>query len=99
MEQKSHFWSWRDASPRLGFVGLGNMGAALAMQLVDQPLSVFDTDLKKSEIFVKSDVKVVESLEELAANSDIIFYLSSNIGQYRNGVIWAEWSCTALVIK
>jgi phosphoglycerate dehydrogenase-like enzyme len=40
MQQSSPSRSWQNAVPRLGFVGLGNMGAALAMRLVGQPLSV-----------------------------------------------------------
>ena len=73
MQQSSPSRSRQNAAPRLGFVGLGNMGAALAMRLVGQPLSVFDADPKKSAAFAGDDVAVAASLQELAADSDIIF--------------------------
>ncbi|MBL6601410.1 MAG: NAD(P)-dependent oxidoreductase, partial [Candidatus Puniceispirillum sp.] len=73
MQQSSPSRSWQNAAPRLGFVGLGNMGAALAMRLVGQPLSVFDADPEKSAAFAADDVAVAASLQELAADSDIIF--------------------------
>ena len=73
MQQSSPFRSWQNALPRLGFVGLGNMGAALAMRLVGQHLSVFDADPEKLAVFAADDVAVAASLQELAADSDIIF--------------------------
>ena len=73
MQQSSPSRIWQNAVPRLGFVGLGNMGAALAMRLVGQPLSVFDADPEKSAAFTSDDVAVAASLQELAADSDIIF--------------------------
>ena len=73
MKQLSYDWPWKKSSPRLGFVGLGNMGAALAMRLVGQPLSVFDTDPAKVDVFAGEGVNVAGSLAELATNSDIIF--------------------------
>ena len=73
MQQSSPSRSWQNAVPRLGFVGLGNMGAALAMRLVGQHLSVFDADPEKSAAFAADDVAVAASLQELAAYSDIIF--------------------------
>ena len=73
MQQSSPSRSYQNAEPRLGFVGLGNMGAALAMRLVGQPLSVFDADPEKSAMFAADDVAVAASLQELAADSDIIF--------------------------
>ena len=73
MQQLSYDWPWTKSSPRLGFIGLGNMGAALAMRLVGQPLSVFDTDPAKVDVFAGEGVNVAGSLAELATNSDIIF--------------------------
>ena len=73
MKQLSYDWPWKKSSPRLGFIGLGNMGTALAMRLVGQPLSVFDTDSSKSDVFAGVGVNVAGSLAELAINSDIIF--------------------------
>jgi len=73
MKQLSYDWPWKKSLPRLGFVGLGNMGAALAMRLVGQPLSVFDNDPAKCDVFASKGVDVAGSLAELATNSDIIF--------------------------
>ena len=73
MKQLSYDWPWKKSSPRLGFIGLGNMGTALAMRLVGQPLSVFDTDSSKGDVFAGVGVNVAGSLAELAINSDVIF--------------------------
>jgi len=73
MQQISQSWFWQNTFPRLGFIGLGNMGAALAMRLAGQPLLVFDSDAEKTAIFAINNVTVATSLGELAENSDIIF--------------------------
>ena len=73
MKQLSYDWPWKKSSPRLGFIGLGNMGTALAMRLVGQSLYVFDTDSAKGNVFAGVGVNVAASLAELAINSDIIF--------------------------
>jgi len=73
MTQLSYDWPWKTSLPRLGFVGLGNMGAALAMRLVDQSLSVFDSDPAKCDAFAGDGVEVAGSLSEIANHSDIIF--------------------------
>ena len=73
MSKLSYNWLWKTSSPRLGFVGLGNMGAALAMRLAGQSLSVFDNDPTKCDAFAVDGVEVAGSLAELANHSDIIF--------------------------
>ena len=73
MSQLSDDLPWKTSSPRLGFVGLGNMGAALAMRLVGQSLSVFDSDPAKCDAFAGDNVEVAGSLAEIANHSDIIF--------------------------
>ena len=73
MQEISEAWTWQNSTPRIGFVGLGNMGFALAKRLADQPLSVFDSDPEKSSVFTKNNVTVAASLSEIAENSDIIF--------------------------
>jgi 3-hydroxyisobutyrate dehydrogenase-like beta-hydroxyacid dehydrogenase len=73
MQQISYPWFRQNLAPRLGFIGLGNMGAALAMRLVGQPLWVFDSDPDKLGSFARKNITVAKSLGELAANSDIIF--------------------------
>ena len=62
MSQLSYDWPWKTSSPRLGFVGLGNMGAALAMRLVGQSLSVFDSDPAKCDAFAGDGVEVLGHL-------------------------------------
>ena len=73
MSKLSYDWPWKTSSPRLGFVGLGNMGAALATRLAGQSLSVFDNDPTKCDAFAVDGVEVAGSLAELANHSDIIF--------------------------
>ena len=73
MSKLSYDWPWKTSSPRLGFVGLGNMGAALATRLASQSLSVFDNDPTKCDAFAVDGVEVAGSLAELANHSDIIF--------------------------
>ena len=73
MSKLSYDWPWKTSSPRLGFVGLGNMGAALATRLARQSLSVFDNDPTKCDAFAVDGVEVAGSLTELANQSDIIF--------------------------
>ena len=73
MSKLSYNWPWKTSSPRLGFVGLGNMGAALATRLTSQYLSVFDNDPTKCDAFAADGVEVAGSLAELANHTDIIF--------------------------
>ena len=73
MSKLSYDWPWTTSSPRLGFVGLGNMGAALATRLAGQSLSVFDIDPTKCDAFDVDGVEVAGSLAQLATHSDIIF--------------------------
>jgi len=49
------------------------MGAALAMRLIAQPLTVFDADSAKTASFADAGAAIAGSLAELAASSDIIF--------------------------
>ena len=58
MSQLFYDWPWKTSLPRLGFVGLGNMGAALATRLVGQSLSVFDNDPTKCDTFAVDGVEV-----------------------------------------
>ena len=39
-------------NPKIGFIGLGNMGAALAMRLLDPDLMVYDPDQTAMKPFV-----------------------------------------------
>ena len=39
-------------NPKIGFIGLGNMGAALAMRLLDPGLMVYDPDQTAMKPFI-----------------------------------------------
>jgi 3-hydroxyisobutyrate dehydrogenase len=58
---------------RVGFVGLGNMGQALALRLVDgYPLSVFDQQESKVAELVARGAVGMGSVSEVAAASDVL---------------------------
>jgi 3-hydroxyisobutyrate dehydrogenase-like beta-hydroxyacid dehydrogenase len=57
---------------RIGFVGLGNQGAPMALRIADAgfPLTVWARRPRTLETFRRSDVNVVENLAELGAACD-----------------------------
>lgn len=60
---------------KIGFIGLGNMGAALAGHLVDAgyELEVFDLNQAVVDEFVARGAVQAESIAKLATDSDVIF--------------------------
>jgi 3-hydroxyisobutyrate dehydrogenase len=63
---------------RIGFIGLGNMGAALAMRFIKPktrglPLMVYDPDRGKTTSFTEKGAIAAESAVELVKTCDIIF--------------------------
>ena len=60
------------ASRPIGFIGLGNMGGALAMRLVSPSLMVFDADPARVTPFTDGGA-VAASLDEIAAACEVIF--------------------------
>jgi 3-hydroxyisobutyrate dehydrogenase len=56
----------------IGFIGLGNMGAALAMRLMSPSLMVFDAEPARTKPFTDAGA-LTASLDEIASGCDIIF--------------------------
>lgn len=59
---------------RIGFIGLGNMGGAIALRLLRSgyPLAVLDLDENKTKPLVAEGAKTVSSPRELAERSTIV---------------------------
>ena len=60
-------------NPKIGFIGLGNMGAALAMRLLDPDLMVYDPDQTAMKPFVDGGAIAAADLAAMARQCDIIF--------------------------
>jgi 3-hydroxyisobutyrate dehydrogenase len=60
-------------NPKIGFIGLGNMGAALAMRLLDPGLMVYDPDQMAMKPFVDGGAIAAADLVAMARQCDIIF--------------------------
>jgi 3-hydroxyisobutyrate dehydrogenase-like beta-hydroxyacid dehydrogenase len=59
---------------RLGFIGLGNMGGAIALRLLraGYPLTVLDLDAEKMQALVKEGASTAASPKEIAERSTIV---------------------------
>jgi 3-hydroxyisobutyrate dehydrogenase len=58
----------------IGYIGLGNMGGAIASRLVGKlPLSVFDSNAEILQAWQRDGVTIATNLPELARTSEIIF--------------------------
>lgn len=68
------------SADRIGFVGLGDIGAPMAMRILDagHPLTVYNRTREKTLPFAEKGAKVVESLRELAAACDVILMCVSH---------------------
>lgn len=60
---------------RLGYIGLGTMGAAMAENLMKAgfPISVWNRTLSKADRFVAMGAKLAGSPADVARNSDLVF--------------------------
>lgn len=73
---------------KVGFIGIGNMGGALASRLVGKvPLTVFDTDIKRPDIWNQEGVTVAENLRELALESDVVLTCLPTSNEVKNIVL------------
>jgi 3-hydroxyisobutyrate dehydrogenase-like beta-hydroxyacid dehydrogenase len=74
---------------KLGYIGLGNMGAPMARRLVDWPggLTVFDVRSEAMTPLAEAGAKVADSLAELAAASDIISVTVLDDAQVRDVIL------------
>ena len=58
---------------KVGFVGVGNMGCALASRLIGKiPLTVFDKDMKRLDVWDQEGVTVAKDLRDLAIGSEVV---------------------------
>ncbi|ORV51835.1 oxidoreductase [Mycolicibacter engbaekii] len=82
-------------TPRLGYIGLGNMGAPMAKRLVEWPggLTVFDLRAEAMAPLEQAGAGVAGSIAELGANADIISITVLDDAQVREVV--AELVTTA----
>lgn len=82
-------------APRVGFVGLGNIGLPMARRLVDVPggLTVFDLVAEAAEPLVQAGATLAESVMALARECDVICVMVQNDAQVRD--VLAEVMATA----
>lgn len=66
--------STTDAAPRLGYIGLGNMGAPMAKRMVEWPggVTVFDLRTEAMTPLVQAGAGPADSVADVAAAADII---------------------------
>ena len=58
---------------KVGFIGVGNMGCALASRLIGKiPLTVFDKDMKRLDVWDQEGVTVAKDLRDLAIGSEVV---------------------------
>ena len=76
-----------DQAPKLGFIGLGNLGAPMAKRLVDWPggLIVFDVRPDATTPFAEARVRVADAVGDVAA-ADIISVMVLDDEQVRDVV-------------
>jgi len=65
---------------RIGFIGLGDIGAPMAMRVLDagHALTVYNRTPEKTQPFAEKGAKVAASLGELAQACDVILFCLSN---------------------
>ena len=82
--------------PRVGFVGLGNIGLPMASRLVDAPggLTVFDLVPATATKLVEQGAALAGSVKDLAGRSDVICVMVQNDEQVR-GVLGEVMSSAA----
>ncbi|MEB3030259.1 NAD(P)-dependent oxidoreductase [[Mycobacterium] nativiensis] len=63
-----------EEQPRLGYIGLGNMGAPMAQRLLDWPggVTVFDLRAEAMAPLTEAGARQADSVADVAANADII---------------------------
>ena len=65
---------------KIGFIGLGNLGTAIAENLLEfhQPLYVYNRTASKTNGFKEKGAQVCSSIKELASQCDIVFSIVSD---------------------
>ncbi|MFC3325130.1 NAD(P)-dependent oxidoreductase [Mesorhizobium cantuariense] len=65
-----------DGTPRVGFIGLGHMGLAMAMNLANAgPLTVWNRSAGKAAALKRAGARVASSPDDLFASSDIVILM------------------------
>lgn len=83
--------------PTIGYVGLGNMGGALARRLqLTQPLQVYDLDSANVQRLVDTGASACASLRELASRCDVIFLCLPTSDHVRNALFGVDGLASAL---
>ncbi|OMC16870.1 oxidoreductase [Mycolicibacter heraklionensis] len=84
-----------EQQPRLGYIGLGNMGAPMAKRLVDWPsgVTIFDLRTEAMTPLAEAGARVAGSVAEVGANADLISITVLDDAQVRDVV--AELATTA----
>ncbi|QPC92622.1 NAD(P)-dependent oxidoreductase [Mesorhizobium sp. INR15] len=63
-------------APRIGFVGLGSMGSAMALNLVKaRPLTVWNRSVEKTMPLQQAGASVPENLDELFASTEVVILM------------------------
>lgn len=65
---------------RIGFIGLGDIGAPMAMRILDagHPLTVYNRTHEKTRPFADKGARVASTLAELAGQCDVVLLCVSN---------------------
>ena len=84
-----------DEQPRLGYIGLGNMGAPMAKRLLDWPggVTIFDLRTEAMTPLAEAGAKIADNVADVGANADIISITVLDDAQVRQVV--AELVTTA----
>ena len=78
-------------NPKIGFIGLGNMGAALAMRLLDPGLMVYDPDQTAMKPFIDGGAIAASDLAAMARQCDIIFASPSINNIFTSAIYVMHW--------
>ncbi|MGF7159998.1 3-hydroxyisobutyrate dehydrogenase [Rhodoligotrophos appendicifer] len=81
----------------IGYVGIGNMGGALARRLhLDQPIAVFDLNPKAVATFVADGATAYKSAKALAEACDVVFTCLQTSAQVRDVIFGKDGLVTGL---
>ncbi|WP_143306604.1 NAD(P)-dependent oxidoreductase [Chitinophaga vietnamensis] len=77
---------------KTGFIGLGNLGIAIAENLLarQQPLYVYNRTASKAQLLIEKGAIVCSSVQELAAQCDVVFTIVSDDAALNHITMGAE---------